>query len=135
MLFRKRKVQAILDEYERIYNVKPTGIGVEEQLELQTLALRELALAYDSLGGIKYFEGGAYSRAANVKYNIPDWSGDMPSTIISSEVSGIARRLRTLKNRRVLEQYFDINSPVDPQFTKVTPPGATLWKNYIWKAP
>ena len=126
MLFRKSKVLKILKEYSRVYDVVIDGIGAEELEALKQIELQSLALAYDSLGGYKYYRGHLYGIDISAEHFIPSYSRAYPNvSYAKGTATGIQKLVRRYKNQ-VFVKSTDYIFEVLTEGVLV-PPGETKW--------
>lgn len=100
ILFRKRKVQKLVEQYFDEYHRKipENAIAREELLQLREVNLETIALAYDSLEGYKYYVGSTTQDSKpNVEHDVPDHSKWKPSTKSKSKAKCKLTRLLRIR--------------------------------------
>lgn len=134
ILFRKHKVQKILNTYFAEYNrvIPEKVLARAELLKLKELNLQDLASQYDALEGYQYFEVQLDGCAPLIAHVIPDKSDYCPSStrwIFNNEMA-IQRRLVRLRSRRFIKNtdYLTYAIRVEGQEIVYSVSSGSCWK-------
>lgn len=136
ILFRKRKVQAILRAYATEYDKKipEKVIARDELVSMKELNLEELAAQYDALEGYQYYKSPAQMGdfPDDIQHAIPDKSVYCPSGYrFHKHGVAIINSLKELKRAKFVQRHTGKYN-IFPQHAEVFKEFSGLcWKNMI----